>query len=715
MTIELASDVAQSLSFEWQSAAAAVDQDEKAISIVIPVYGAIDETLACIYSVLTAKRDIPAHLIVIDDCSPDPQTYPALEQASDGGRLFTLWRNATNQGFVSTVNRGILAAPGDVVLLNSDTLVTDGWLDRLVAHARMDEAIASVSPMTNNATVLSYPKMNVVNGIPGDTNVADLAAMFATNRGRLEAVNIPVTVGFCMLLTAHAVAAVGAFDEALFGIGYGEECDWCMRASYLGFKHVVAIDAFVYHAGSVSFSERTAKRQALAERILAMRHPEYWHLIGQFCAGDPLLKVRRAVDVSRLVSAASRQKGIVVHVLHRLGGGTRVHVMKLAEMLGKEGYGSVFLLPDDVGRITVGTSFMDDLDNMSFNCADDLVLLQELFDGLSPLHCHIHALIGFSKEAERFIRSMAVPKIVTLHDYVAICPQITLLNETGSYCNIPSNVRCNACLRMKAPPLACRDIEPWRRDWHVLLSDAERVLAPSRFVEKTFHRLYPTLAIKVVPHDIGGAQMLPAVGERRFAAEEAGRPLEIAVFGNMNHHKGLDVVVGCAANARDMDLPLQFLLFGQAPGVADDFGGKLRMMGSYDQAVLPGMLGASACEIGFLPSIWPETFSYVLSEIMELGLHPVVFDLGAQADRLRDLGRGTILPLGMSATSLNAMLLGLLASRSDAANGSAGRPPSRYPADVPLDRTSYLESLYGADWTRRRATEADRPRADARR
>ncbi len=690
-------DVKQRLTLDWRRAVGAVDRSAGATTIVVPVYGALEDSLCCIHSVLTAKRDAPAHLVVIDDCSPDDAVHEALRHASDDGRLFTLWRNAANQGFVGTVNRGILAAPGDVVVLNSDTLVTDGWLDRMLAVARQDEAIASVSPMTNNATILSYPKINAANVIPHDTSLAELAAMFAENTDCCESVATPVNVGFCMLLTWRSVATLGGFDEALFGIGYGEECDWCMRANALGFKHAIATDVFVFHAGSVSFSDRAARRQELAARSLTMRHPDYWQMIGHFCAADPLLAARRTVDVRRLTAAAARQKGIVVHVLHRLGGGTRVHAMKLAELLEQEGYGSIFIMPDEVGRAAISASFVADLDNLFFNCANDLLLLRKLFAALSPLVCHVHALIGFSREATDFVREIAARKVVTLHDYVTICPQITLLNENGTYCDLPPHTRCNSCLRLKPSPIACQDIGRWRRDWYGLLRDAERVLAPSRFVAEAFQRVHPTLAIEVVPHDVGVPRMLPAV-VRRVRGDEVGPPgpREVAVLGNMNHHKGIDVVVACAANARDADLALRFLIFGQAPGVTDDYGGRLLLMGRYDHAELPARIAESGCEIGFLPSIWPETFSYVLSEMIELGLHPVAFDLGAPADRLRHLGLGTLLPLGMSAPTLNAALLAIAVP----GEGGASLAPQPSAGRADLDRADYLNVLYGANWRR---------------
>ena len=73
---------------------------------------------------------------------------------------FSLFENAVNLGFVGTVNLGMQKHEGrDVVLLNSDTLVADGWLDRLITAAYSEKNIATVTPFSNNASIVSFPKI----------------------------------------------------------------------------------------------------------------------------------------------------------------------------------------------------------------------------------------------------------------------------------------------------------------------------------------------------------------------------------------------------------------------------------------------------------------------------------------------------------------------------------------------------------------------------
>ncbi|HEX5631826.1 MAG TPA: glycosyltransferase, partial [Gemmatimonadales bacterium] len=122
------------------------------VDVVIPVYRGMAETRACIESVLAARGRTPFDVVVIDDCSPEPQMAPWLAALAVAGRI-TLVTHAENRGFVASANAGMAMHPDrDVVLLNSDTEVAPGWLDRLAASARRDRSIGTATPFSNNAT-----------------------------------------------------------------------------------------------------------------------------------------------------------------------------------------------------------------------------------------------------------------------------------------------------------------------------------------------------------------------------------------------------------------------------------------------------------------------------------------------------------------------------------------------------------------------------------
>ena len=125
---------------------------EYGVDIVIPVFNAHDALLECLKRV--NRFTSPEHrVILINDASTDPRIAPLLKAFAaerDGVSLLSM---PENSGFVETVNLGLSKATGEVILLNSDVLVSHGWLDRLLAPILADPTIASVTPMTNNGEI----------------------------------------------------------------------------------------------------------------------------------------------------------------------------------------------------------------------------------------------------------------------------------------------------------------------------------------------------------------------------------------------------------------------------------------------------------------------------------------------------------------------------------------------------------------------------------
>ena len=268
------------------------------VDIIIPAYRGEPETRACIESVVAARLRTPHEVVVIDDASPEPALSSWLATLASQGRI-TLIAHAANRGFVATANEGMALHPArDVVLLNNDTEVADGWLDRLAPHAASDARVGTVTPFSNNATICSYPQANVANALPAGETTASLDRAFArANGGHAE--EIPTAVGFCMYITRRCIERVGVFDEARYGAGYGEEVDFCMRASRAGFRHLVAADVFVHHVGEVSFGGSGLERRAKAQATVDALYPEFQPRVRDFIARDPLARLRQRATLAR--------------------------------------------------------------------------------------------------------------------------------------------------------------------------------------------------------------------------------------------------------------------------------------------------------------------------------------------------------------------------------------------------------------------------------
>jgi GT2 family glycosyltransferase len=280
------------------------------IDVIVPVYRGVRETRRCIDSVLASTSREPFELVVVDDASPEPDIAAWLDDLAARGRI-ELARNATNAGFVRSVNRGMaLHGDRDVVLLNCDTEVANDWLDRLRASVYAEPDVGTATPFSNNATICSYPFEGWAGGTPGNLGLAALDRLFATTNAQ-QRVDLPTAVGFCMYIRRACLDAVGPFDEERFGRGYGEENDFSLRAQRRGWRNVLAADVFVYHEGAVSFSDERARLTQSAGEALLRVHPDYLEKVHAFIARAPLDPLRIAIDKARAATGIDEALHVV--------------------------------------------------------------------------------------------------------------------------------------------------------------------------------------------------------------------------------------------------------------------------------------------------------------------------------------------------------------------------------------------------------------------
>jgi len=228
-------------------------------------------------------------VLLADDASPHPAVRAVCERFVRARTDARYLRRPANLGFVANVNAAFGdTAPDDVVLLNSDTVTTLGWLDRL-RHAAASGRVATATPWSNNAEICSFPRFCEANPVPDDPEAIAAAAATAGPPAYPE---LPTGVGFCMYLRRDALDELGDFDAATFGRGYGEENDFCLRAAAHGWRNVLCDDAYVVHAGGASFGPTGLAPGGENLRRLNARYPGYNAMVARFILEDPLRPLR---------------------------------------------------------------------------------------------------------------------------------------------------------------------------------------------------------------------------------------------------------------------------------------------------------------------------------------------------------------------------------------------------------------------------------------
>ncbi|MCM3568575.1 glycosyltransferase family 2 protein [Neobacillus mesonae] len=227
-----------------------------ATSIIILTRNCLSFTKECIASIFKCTSE-NFELIIIDNASTDGtvQYLRTLPKT-------TVISNRINKGFSGGCNQGLKAANGEnIVFLNNDTVVTRGWLTRLLKWINQDETIGIVGPRSNYIV-----PQQAINPVPYKSikEMPLFAAKWTKNHFR-QGYEADYLSGLCMAFKKELVDNIGGLDERFFP-GYFEDTDFSIRARISGKKLWVANDVYIHHYGSSSFKiNRSMQRKAILE------------------------------------------------------------------------------------------------------------------------------------------------------------------------------------------------------------------------------------------------------------------------------------------------------------------------------------------------------------------------------------------------------------------------------------------------------------------
>ena len=629
------------------------------IAVIVPIYKGVEETINCLKSVISSKNEQSYRLIAINDYSPDEEMQANLEMLAEQSN-FELLNNSKNLGFVGTVNRGMKLAQGyDVILLNSDTIVPDGWLDAIVSVASSSAVIGTVTPMSNNATICSYPSFCLDNELPNGYDVHLLAKLCAENNE--PEVELPTAHGYCMFIKRAVINEVGYFDEQKWGKGYAEENDFSLRASKLGWKHVVTNKTFIHHLGSVSFAEDTESFIATNLEKLNGMYPDYPKLVQEFIRKDPVRSLRKEIGKKLLKQEIafcepqplSKGKSIL-YISLTIGGGTKVATDDLAGLLHKEGQ-SVFMLTTKDDRIWTLSSHVNNA-KAEFDIVTEYEEFIWFLKELDVWHIHYHHVLEFGKNIWNIPSDLDCAYDVTLHDYFSICPRVNFITSDNRFCGEPDVDGCRDCLRsvgvheasfLKLKDLG-GDIVTWRNFFFEKLSNARKVITPSRDAKVRFERYLPLNNIEALYHP----EQIETI-HVESQPRERNDVVNIGFIGAIGPHKGLQVIKDFVEEIAITDRSFEITIIGYTSD--DSFFEKydfVKITGAYKHDQLERIISDSAVDVIFLASIWPETYSYTYSEVVRLGCPVVSFNHGAVVERSIDNVNSLIVETSLSSCEI---------------------------------------------------------------
>ena len=623
---------------------------EAAVTVIVPVYGDVGDVTRCLESVVMHASGIavPFELLVIDDASPDSTIRTYLDRFASRNTSFpvTVLRNIENLGFLRTVNRGLRRAANDVVVLEADTAVTAGWLDRLAAVASEVADVATVTPLTNQGSICTLPQQIVdAFGLATPNPRVDECARFVADHSLRLLPEIITSVGFCTYITCRALDMCGLRDEETLGGDDGEEVDICLRATRLGLRHIVDDSTFVYHRGGGSVDKDTRERApdsarvalaalelALGERrrgrthVLQILHNEPGEMGGTEKFLNALMEaLEDECDFSVLYPV---QSGFVLQTRWKTAGGDQ-----LVER---------FLLPGGPRQVT---QVRDEL------AAAAVVMALDMFDYDAV---HVHNLIGLSISPLSVLAQFDGPVLCSVHDLFLACPNFSLLYRNVEPCGIPDDLSvCDRCLEtvahspMPGSPLIHNLSRGYLIDFRNAVREnlavVDHWVFATRSAADTFMRVYEPepSRMRVIEHG-----SVIRLGRRTPEPDPTliyGEPLRVAFVGLGWAKKGLDAVNELADAFRDSSIEIHH--FGELKQPASF---ALHAHGPYDNEFLPELLHRTGVQIVLLPGPYAETFGIVMTEALVAGLPVIGATYGALGERIRATGAGwTIDPMNV--------------------------------------------------------------------
>lgn len=189
----------------------------------------------------------PYEVIVVDNGS-GKETLEML-RAIDDPHVRVIY-NPFNRGFAGGNNDGLAVARGEhAIVLNNDVVVTEGWVDRLLAPFGRIPSIGVTAPRSNKVAGHQVVYDAIYEDGAGMHAYAAERAREYRGRGYLS----DRAIGFCLCISRTVLDQVGGFDES-FGAGNFEDDDYCLRVRAAGYKIYICDDAFIHHFGSQSFA-----------------------------------------------------------------------------------------------------------------------------------------------------------------------------------------------------------------------------------------------------------------------------------------------------------------------------------------------------------------------------------------------------------------------------------------------------------------------------
>lgn len=612
------------------------------VDILLPVYNGLSYLKILIPQILKYS-DLDFRLYIINDASSDKGVNIFLDEIKlINSKNIIIDTNETNLGFTKTVNKLFEKSKNEyIILLNSDIELSENWISRLIYPFLNDEKIATITPMSNSATICSFPNIGD-NELLDNTNTAELNNVLSGVPAFQE--EIPTGVGFCMAIRKSALQKIGYFDEVNFPRGYGEEVDLCFRFNKIGLKNILNGSLFVYHKHGGSFDSVEKKQlQTANQKKIEELYPEFTTRLTSYFTNNSFV-IHKAIY--HLLLIKSKKKKVALFFDHDLGGGTNIYTKNYQAANSETIYLNITFPNPNINQenlLLLRTKFS----NLHYHFTmESIGVLFSIFDnaGFVPDEIIINNLVSYSNIFDLLSTLTAYKtrnKHVALkfmgHDFYPICPNFLLL-KNDEFCNIPDDLTtCAKCIENLSstiePVLTSKDFTThikWREQWGEFLHLCSEITVFTESTKKLFTKVWPSISekVKIVPHVLVGF------------TKKINKPKNICVLGHIHSVAKGAKIIKELANELENNNPNNYNLISIG-SIHPEFDSPfIQKKGPYSIETLYEKLMENRIDLILIPSVCSETFSFTTREAIESEIPAACFKLGGQYDQIKNYNKG---------------------------------------------------------------------------
>lgn len=268
-------------------------------------------------------------------------------------------------------------------------------------------------------------------------------------------------------------------------------------------------------------------------------------------------------------------------------------------------------------------------------------MTSKLFQAMIKIHdirlIHFQHILNLNKEIYNIFMKFKLPYYITLHDYLAICPNINLL-KNNVYCEEDGINLCDGCLKQKRINDNCYSslsIMGWRKWWHEFFIDAKKIIVPHVDVKHRMEKYYRGIEFTV----INNPERIYFSNNKSIKRTLQNDKLKVGLIGSMTDVKGAELLIKCANKCTN----IEFVLFGE---FLDQYScielENVIVIGKYNDDNIVSLIMSYKIDFFWFPSPCPETYCYALSIPMQLGFPIISPDLGAIGSRVKSYPRGSV-------------------------------------------------------------------------